>query len=159
MAAAEPTIAELRALVAEFEPGKGHVMPALHKVQDAYGYISRQAIEVVAQQLNTSPALIYGSVSFYDDYRTHPPAHTEVAWCSGPACRLKGGDQVREAIQHTLELPLGGQTDDHQVGLHMGQCQGTCSEAPQLWVNGKVVGNLTVAKAIRMARDWKGSAQ
>jgi NADH:ubiquinone oxidoreductase subunit E len=155
--AAEPTTAELRALVAEFEPGKGHVMPALHKVQDTYGYITREAIEAVAEQLNTTPALVYGCVSFYDDFRTHPAARTEVSWCSGPACRLKGGDQIRAAMQQTLGVSLGGQSEDHEVGFHLGQCIGTCSEAPQVWVNGKVVGDLTVAKAIRLARELKGA--
>ncbi len=153
---AEPTTQELRELVAEFRPGRGHVMPALHKVQNTYGYISREAIEVVARQLNTTPALVFGTVSFYSDFRTHKPSETEVSWCSGPACRVLGGDRIRDAIQHTLELPLGGQTDDHKVGLHMGQCVGTCSEAPQVWVNGKVVGNLTVAGAIQLAREIKG---
>lgn len=155
--AAEPTTAELRALVAEFEPGKGHLMPALHKVQETYGYITRDAIEAVAAQLNTTPALVYGCVSFYDDFRTHPPAHVEISWCSGPACRLKGGDQIRAAMQATLGIALDGQTDDHQVGLHLGQCIGTCSEAPQVWVNGKVVGNLTVAKAIELTRGLRGA--
>jgi NADH:ubiquinone oxidoreductase subunit E len=153
-----PTRQELRELVAEFQPGKGHVMPALHKVQDKYGWISREAIEAVARQLNTTPALIYGAVSFYSDFRTHPPAETELSWCSGPACRLRGGDRVREAIQQTLKLPLGSQTPDHKVGLHLGQCNGTCSEAPQIWVNGKVVGNLTAASAIRLARSLKGDS-
>ena len=156
--AAEPTVQELRALVAEFQPEKGHVMPALHKVQETYGYISREAIEAVARQLNTTPALVYGTVSFYSDYRTHKPASTEISWCSGPACRVLGGDRIREAIQHTLELPLGGQAPDHSVGLHMGQCNGTCSEAPQVWVDGKVVGNLTVSGAIQLAREIKGQA-
>lgn len=154
-AVAEPTTQELRALVAEFEPGKGHVMPALHKVQDEYGWISREAIEAVARQLGTTPALVYGAVTFYTDFRTHRPAATEVAWCSGPACRVRGGDRIREAIQQTLELPLGGQSDDHKIGLHMGQCVGTCSEAPQVWVNGRVVGNLSVSSAIRLARGIK----
>lgn len=153
---AEPTTQELRALVAEFQPGRGHVMPALHKVQKTYGYISREAIEVVARQLNTTPALVFGTVSFYSDFRTHEPPATEITWCSGPACRVLGGDRIRDAIQHTLELPLGGQTPDHKVGLHLGQCNGTCTEAPQVWVNGKVVGNLTVAGAIGLARELKG---
>lgn len=157
--AAEPSIQELRELVAEFKPGRGHLLPALHKVQDTYGYISRPAIEAVARQLNTTPALVFGCVSFYDDLRTHPRPETEIAWCSGPACRLRGGDRIREAIQQTLELPLGAESDDHRYGLHLGQCNGTCSEAPQVWVNGEVMGNLTVAKAIRLARDLKGAAE
>lgn len=152
---AAPTLAELRALVAEFQPGRGHVMPALHKVQDTYGFISRDAVEVIARQLNTTPALVWGTVTYYDDYHAHPQARTQVAWCSGPACRVLGGDRIREAMQQILELPLGGQSDDMRVGLHLGQCNGTCSEAPQVWVDGRVVGNLTVASAIRLARELK----
>lgn len=154
--AAEPTLQDLRDLVANFEPGKGHLMPALHRVQETYGYISRDAIEVVARQLNTTPALVFGCVSFYSDFRTHAPAETEISWCSGPACRVAGGDRIREAMQHTLELPLGEKSEDHRYGIHVGQCIGTCSEAPQVWVNGQVVGNLTVASAIRLARQVKG---
>lgn len=157
--AAEPSAQELRDLVAEFEPNRGHVMPALHKVQERYGYVSRPAIEAVARQLNTTPALIFGAVSFYSDFRTHPPAETEIAWCSGPACRLVGGDRIREALQHTLELPLGGQSEDHRYGMHVGQCNGTCSEAPQIWVNGRVVGNLSVAHAIRLGREIRGGQE
>lgn len=152
----EPSAQELRALVAEFQPGKGHVLPALHKVQDAYGYISRPAIEAVARQLKTTPALIYGAVTFYDDFRTDPPPAKEIAWCSGPTCRLRGGDRIREAIEQTLDLPLGAHSEDHRYGLHLAQCNGTCHEAPQVWLNGKVVGNLTAASAIRLAREVKG---
>jgi NADH:ubiquinone oxidoreductase subunit E len=145
----------LRELVAEFQPNRGHLLPALHRVQDTYGYITRDAIEVIARQLNTTPALVFGAVSFYSDFRTHPRPETEIAWCSGPACRLRGGDRIREAIEYTLDLPLGGASDDHRYGLHLGQCNGTCHEAPQVWVNGEVVGNLTVAAAIRLARRVK----
>jgi NADH:ubiquinone oxidoreductase subunit E len=155
---AEPTLQELRALVAEFQPGKGHVLPALHKVQHHFGYVSREAMEVIARQLNTTPALIYGALSFYADFRTEPPPQTDIAWCSGPTCRVRGGDRIREAMQVTLDLPLGGQSADNRYGFGLGQCNGTCHEAPQVWVNGKVVGNLTVASAIRLAREVKGEA-
>ena len=153
---AEPSAQELRALVAEFLPGKGHVLPALHKVQDTYGYISREAIAVVARQLDSTPALIYGAVSFYDDFRTEAPPEKEIAWCSGPTCRLLGGDRIREAMQQTLDLPLGAESEDHRYGIHLAQCNGTCQEAPQVWLNGKVVGHLTAAKAVRLAREVKG---
>lgn len=154
---AEPTLPQLRELVAEFGPGKGHVLPALHKVQETYGYVSRPAIEVIARQLNTTAALIYGAASFYSDIRTAPPSHEEIAWCSGPTCRLRGGDRIREAIQQVLDLPLGGHSDDHRYGLHMAQCNGTCTEAPQVWLNGTVVGGLTVASAIELARKVKAA--
>jgi NADH:ubiquinone oxidoreductase subunit E len=144
-------------LLAEFAPGKGHVLPALHKVQEHYGYLSREAIGAVARRLNTTAAMVFGAASYYSDFRFTSPPQTRVDWCSGPACRLKGGDRIREALEATFELPLGGQSDDGRYGLRVGQCNGTCSEAPQIWLNGEVVGQLTVARAIRVARDIKAA--
>lgn len=151
----EPGVQELRELVAEFQPGRGHVMPALHKVQRAYGWIPRPAIEAIARQLNTTPALIFGAATFYSDFRTHPPAETEVAWCCGPACRLNGGERIREVLQDELGLGLGEQSADHRLGLHIGQCNGTCHEAPQVWVNGKVTGKLTPDGARDLAQSLR----
>lgn len=154
---AEPTLQELRALVSEFQPNRGHVLPALHKVQHHCGYVSRDAIDVIARQLNTTPALIYGAVSFYSDFRTTPPARTTITWCSGPTCRLKGGDRIREAMQQILQVPLGGTDEEGRCGMSIGQCNGLCTEAPMVWINGEVTGGLTVASAIRLARGVKGS--
>ena len=155
--AEEPGIEELRELVAEFQPDRGHVMPALHAVQNRYGYIPKSAFEVIARQINSTPALIYGAATFYTDFRLHPPARNEIAWCCGPACRVLGGDIIREVIQDELQINLHDQTPDHEVGLHVGQCVGTCSEAPQVWVNGKVKGHLTPESARDLARGLKGA--
>lgn len=156
--AAEPTTRELTDLLAEFGPDRGHVLPALHKVQEHYGYVPRRAFDIIARQLRTTPAMIYGAASFYTDFRTVPPPEHTIDWCSGPACRLKGGDRIREAMEHTLEIPLGEQSDDDRVGFRVGQCNGTCTEAPQVWVDGRVVGRLTVASAIRLARKFREDA-
>jgi NADH:ubiquinone oxidoreductase subunit E len=153
---AEPTLKDLRELVSEFEPGRGHVLPALLKVQEKYGWVSAKAMDVIARQLVSTPALIFGAATFYSDIRTTPPPETEIAWCSGPTCRLLGGDRIREALQHVLDLPLGGHSEDHRYGLHLGQCNGTCHQAPMVWVNGKVTGPLSVAGAIRLAREVRG---
>lgn len=157
--AAEPTTRELRELVAEYEFERGHLLPALIEVQERYGYVSREAIEALARQFRTTPALVYGAVSFYADFRTEPPPEREIVWCSGPACRLRGGDRIREALQHTLGLPLDAQSEDGAYGFRLGQCNGTCSEAPQVWVDGEVAGCLTVAGAVAIARDVKGEGE
>ena len=157
--AAEPTTRELRELVAEYEFERGHLLPALIEVQERYGYVSREAIEALARQFRTTPALVYGAVSFYADFRTEPPPEREIVWCSGPACRLRGGDRIREALQHTLGLPLDAQSEDGAYGFRLGQCNGTCSEAPQVWVDGEVEGCLTVAGAVAIARDVKGEGE
>ncbi|MQA00885.1 MAG: hypothetical protein GEU80_16455 [Dehalococcoidia bacterium] len=151
--------AQVRALIADLKPNDGDLLIALHRVQHRYGYISREAMEVVAEQLDLFAAEVYGATTFYSEFRLEPPAATTVRWCSGPACRLRNGTGIRDAMLATLGLQtLGEQTADGRVGLTVGQCNGTCELAPQVWVDrtedhsSRVVGQLTAARAVRLAR-------
>ena len=46
--------AELRALLEGLRPDDGDLLEALHRIHHRYGYISREAMEVVAEQLRLS---------------------------------------------------------------------------------------------------------
>jgi NADH:ubiquinone oxidoreductase subunit E len=147
---------EIQQLVSEFKPGDADLIPALHKVQHRYGYIPKEAIGVVAKQLRLGEAHVYGAVTFYAELRTIPPPKTRVDWCSGPACRLKGSEHVRRILESVLGIGMEENTADDRVGLHLAQCNGTCDFAPQVWVNGTVIGPLTATETVHMARELKG---
>ena len=149
---------EVQRLIAEFQSGNADLLPALHKVQHRYGYIPKEAMAVVARQLRLGEAHVYGAVTFYSELRTTPPPETRIDWCSGPACRLKGGENVRLVLETVLGIGMEENTAGDKLGLHLAQCNGTCDFAPQLWVDGKVVGHLTVADTIRLARELKGNS-
>ncbi len=151
--------AELRALVADLMPDDGKLMAALHRVHHRYGFLSREALEVVAEQLDMYPAHVYGAASFYDEFRMEPPPETTLRWCSGPACRLLNANGIRDAMLATLGLgDLGERTSDGRIQIVNGQCNGTCEQAPMVWVEAprehqrRAVGKLTAASAIRMTR-------
>lgn len=145
----------VRALVAEFRPGGGDLLPALHKVQHEYGYLPRAAVEEVARQVGIPATQAWGAVTFYSELRTVPPADITVGWCSGPACRLKGGEQIRRIMEAEFGFPMREQSIDGHVDLHLAQCNGQCRLAPMVWLNGEERGNLTMAEAVRLARRLK----
>lgn len=147
---------EIQQLISEFKPGAADLIPALHKVQHRYGYVPKEAIGVVAKQLRLGEAHVYGAVTFYAELRTIPPPKTRVDWCTGPACRLKGGERVRRVLESVLGIGMEENTPDNRVGLHLAQCNGTCDFAPQVWVNGTVIGPLTATETVHLARELKG---
>ncbi len=149
---------EIQQLVRDFKPGDGDLLAALHAVQHHYGYIPKPAIGVVARQLRLSEAKVYGAITFYSEYRLTPPPQVSIDWCSGPACRLKGGDRIRRVLEAELGIAMGENTEDNRLGLHYAQCNGTCEHAAQVWVNGDVVGPLTAADTVRLARRLKEEA-
>ncbi|MFA7248425.1 MAG: NAD(P)H-dependent oxidoreductase subunit E [Dehalococcoidia bacterium] len=156
--------AQIRALVSEFRPNHGDLLAALHRVQHEYGYISREAMEVVAEQLHLFAAQVYGAVSYYEEFRFEPPAAVDIRWCSGPACRGRNGGGIRDAILATLGVEMDGQTEDGRVGVRLGQCIGTCELAPQVWIEerathtNEIIGDLNAAKAVKIARALRDGA-
>jgi len=151
--------AEIRALIADLRPADADLLEALHRVQGRYGYVPPEAMRVIAEQLRLSPAHVYGATSYYSELRTlPPPAHT-VAWCSGLSCRLKNSDGILRALEAVLGCPLGSRSEDDRVELVRGQCNGSCELAPQLWLDGRVVGRLDAARAVTLARALRDGAE
>ncbi len=150
---------EVQQLIAEFQPGNADLLAALHAVQHRYGYIPKESIAVVARQLHLGEAHVYGTVTFYSELRTTPPPETRIDWCSGPACRLKGSENLRLVLESLLGIGMEENTAGDKLGLHLAQCNGTCDFAPQLWVDGKVVGPLSAVDTVRLARELKGEAK
>jgi NADH:ubiquinone oxidoreductase subunit E len=149
---------EVRQLLEGMAPGEGDLLEALHRVQHRYGYVPKAAIPAVAQHLRLPESRIYGAITFYSEFRETPPPETLVSWCSGPACYIKGGADIRDVLEQLLGCGLGENTPDNRLGLHLGQCNGTCDNAPQVWVDGKVVGPLTPSKTVDLVRELKEQA-
>ena len=145
----------LDAALADLEPGKGSVLAALHRAQHAFGWVPRAAMSRIARRLRLSDAQVYGPATFYSEFRLTPPPRTLVSWCSGPTCRVLGGERIKTILEKTLECRLGENGPGDDYGLWLGQCNGTCEQAPQLWLNGRVVGKLTLAESARLAQRIK----
>ncbi len=146
---------ELEALVADLKPDDAGLLAVLHRIQEAYGYVPPEAIPLLATKLRTTPARVFGAISFYSEIRTEPPPRLAISWCSGPACRLKGSENIRRAMEAILGIGLGQSTPDRALGLRLHQCDGTCSLAPLIRLNGRPRGPLTVSEAIRLARELR----
>ena len=147
---------EIEQLLTDLKPDNADLLAVLHRIQEAYGHVPPQAIPLLAEKLHTTPAMIYGAISFYSEIRREPPARTTISWCSGPACRLKGSENIRRALEAVLGIGLKESTADKAVGLHLVQCDGTCALAPLVRLDGRPKGPLTVCEAIRLARELKG---
>ena len=138
-----------------FTSDNADLLETLHIIQEHFGYLSKEALEVVSEVLSLSVAHVYGTATYYADFRFVPPPDTIIGWCSGPACLLKNGVGIRDAMLAEFETELGAQRANPSGEVCMAQCNGTCEQAPQIWLNDKVLGKLTVVQAIELARSIK----
>ncbi|MCC6717533.1 MAG: NAD(P)H-dependent oxidoreductase subunit E [Acetobacteraceae bacterium] len=120
------------------------VLPMLHALQAHFGYIHRDATALVAEAVNLSRAEIHGTISFYHDFRSTPPAARVIRLCRAEACQAVGCEAlVTEAAR--LGVPVDGPAAD-DVAIESVYCLGNCALGPSALVDGALVGRLDAAR-------------
>ncbi len=135
-----------RAIVSNHTHLEGPLMPILHAVQEAFGFVPEEAVPVIAQELNLSRAEVHGVVTFYHDFRREPAGRTVVKMCRAEACQAMGCESLVKHAEDRLGVECGGTTADGRVTLETIYCLGLCATAPSAMVDGKIVGRLDAAK-------------
>lgn len=156
---ANEAVLEVQSLLEGLMPGEGDLLEALHRIQHHYGYVPQEAVPALSRHLHLPPSRVYGALTYYSEFRQTPPPDTLISWCSGPACFIKGGADVRMILERLVGCSMGENGPDNKLGLHLGQCNGTCDNAPQVWVNGRVVGPLTLAGTVQLVQRLKEGEQ
>ncbi|HOW31841.1 MAG TPA: NAD(P)H-dependent oxidoreductase subunit E [Bacteroidales bacterium] len=135
-------IAQLQAICKEFNNDKGELINVLHKAQHLFGYLPAEAQEVIAKELNTSVAHVYGVVSFYSFFTMTPKGEYPISICMGTACYVRGAEKVLDEFKRILKVKVGETTGDGKFSLSCLRCVGACGLAPVVMVGEKVYGRV-----------------
>ena len=135
----------------------GALLPMLHAVQDTLGFVPAQAVPIIAEALNLSRAEVHGVVSFYHDFRRHPPGRHVLRLCRAEACQSMGAVRVAELVQRETGIGFGETTADGDLTLEAVYCLGNCACAPAAMLDGEVVGRLDEAGVRTLLRRPGGA--
>ena len=107
--------------------GRRHLLlPVLHAVTDAVGWISEGGLNYVARRLSVPPAEVYGVVTFYALFATEPRAPHVAHVCDDVACAPSGGEEI--AARLTQEL--GPEGEGKTACWVRSPCLGLCERRP-----------------------------
>jgi formate dehydrogenase subunit gamma len=147
--------ARLETLVAQHAQRPGAMLPILHEIQAAFGFIPPSAIPLVAHALNVSRAEVYGVITFYADFRTEPPGRAIIQVCRGEACQAKGGCELEAHAKRSLGIDYHQTTPDQAVTLEPVYCLGNCACSPSVRVGDEIYGRVDAA----MFDEWVAEAK
>ena len=131
-----------RSLMEPWSADEGGLLPALHALQEAYGYIDDRAVPLLADVFNLSRAEVTGVVSFYHDFRREPPGRHVVKVCRAEACQAMGCERLVAELEARLGTPVDGTSPDGAVTLETVYCLGNCALSPAALVDGKLHGRV-----------------
>jgi len=119
------------------EQRRSAVMAALAIAQDELGWLSKEAMEEVADYLGMPPIAVYEVATFYSMYNLKPIGRHKIAICTNLPCALSGATRAAEHLKRRLGIGFGETTGDGAFTLKEGECFGACGDAPVLLVNNK----------------------
>lgn len=126
--------AVMRAIDAHREQ-RGALMPILHAVQDALGYVPPDSLGVIAHELNLSRAEVHGVVTFYHHFRSTPPGRHVVQICRAEACQALGARALERHAKKILGIDFHETTADGAISLEPVYCLGNCGCGPSVMVD------------------------
>ena len=128
------------------------ILPCLQHLQRAFGYITDESVDAVAEFLNVSRAEVIGVLTYYHDLRRTPPPAVAVGVCVAEACQAQGVRSLVGDIEREFAVTLGGETNAAPIEFAKIYCFGNCALGPAVMVNGRLLGRCDLA-SVRTAVD------
>jgi len=134
---------------------ESNLISIMHKAQDLYGYLCRDAMDEVALTMNIPTAHIWGVATFYHYFKLKKPGKHVIAVCLGTACYIKGSGEILESLKEELKVNIGETSADGIFTLEEARCLGACGLAPVMMIDGKIYGSLTPKKALDVLKEYR----
>jgi len=119
--------ATLNTIFAKHQHQPGALLPILHDIQHALGYVPDEAVPLIAKQLNMSRAEVHGVITYYHHFRQTPPGRHVVRVCCAEACQANGSEELAAHAANSLQ--------NANVTLEPVYCLGLCSIGPNIQID------------------------
>ena len=139
----------VRELLSHFKPqdhqeAQELILAALQEINEHFGYVSREAAELVADHLGTTVNRVYGLLTFYADFRTEPRGKHFMLLCHGMSCYVLGSQRLAAELKSRYGIEDGETTADGELTVQIvNGCLGVCDRAPIAKLDQDFHGELT----------------
>lgn len=130
--------------LAKYPEKRSAVMPVLWMAQNKYGWLSSNAIQLVADTIGMPYAQVYGVATFYTQYFKKPVPKYVFDVCTCFACGELGGDDILNHAKSYTKCDDKGYSEDGLFYFRHAECLGACDTGPMAQVtNRHYLHNLT----------------
>ena len=130
------------------------VIPLLWRAQEQEGWLSRPAIEAVAEMLNMAYIRVLEVASFYFMFQLQPVgsvAHIQI--CGTTSCMICGAEDLVGVCREKIADKPHQLSADGKFSWEEVECLGACANAPMAQIGKDYYEDLTAARLIEMLDD------
>ena len=126
------------------------VLPLLHCVQDAQGFVTEADAAAIADYIGMPAIQVVEALSWYSMFDREPQGRYVIKVCRNIACSLRGSERVVAHLSRRLGIEVGQTTPDGRFTLETVECLASCGTAPAMQVNRTYHEQLDEAKLDRI---------
>ncbi|MGR9053627.1 MAG: NAD(P)H-dependent oxidoreductase subunit E [Gammaproteobacteria bacterium] len=112
------------------------LMEILRRIQAQYRHIPKEAIELLAAELNIPTTRIIGVIEFYSFFHLTPRGRYDILISDSITDHMLGKHNLMEYLSDKLNVTAGSVRADGLVSLNDTSCTGMCDQGPAGLVNG-----------------------
>ena len=136
------------------------VIPLLDLAQrQNLGWLSKTAIEKVAETLSMSYIRVLEVATFYSMFNLEPVGENFVQICRTTPCWLRGSDKLVQIAKEVSNTKLGETSDDKKFTIVEVECLGACCNAPMVQINDDYYEDLNEGSFKKLLTDLKQSKE
>jgi formate dehydrogenase subunit gamma len=115
-------------------------------VQEVLRFVPKDAVPLIARELNLSVAEVHGVVSFYHYFLQERPGRHVMHLCRAEACQALGSVALEAHVKAKLGVDFHGTTPDGAITLEPVYCLGNCAMGPSLMIDHQLHGRVTAER-------------
>ena len=143
MTESNTTQATVQKIITALKDKPGALLPILHAIQDALGYVPAESVPAIAKALNLSRAEVHGVISFYHYFRDTQPGKHTIHLCRAESCQAMGARQLENHVKTKLGIGFHETTADGKFSLESVYCLGNCACSPAMQIDEEIYGRVT----------------
>jgi len=147
--------AAVRKICQSFGRDRCRMMDIVRAVQEKFGCVSGEALELIAKEVKAHRVEVESVVSFYAFLSERPKGKVVIRLCNCLSCLFSGAERVAKAFEEALGIEVGQMTADGAIGLEHTPCIGMCDQAPAALVDDVVVTGLSTDSARQIVAELR----
>lgn len=150
----EENIENAKKIIAKYPVGKARsaVMPLLYLAQEQNNnYISKEAIEYIAEFIDIPVIKVYEVASFYTMFNLERVGHHHIQVCGTVPCWLVGANEIIDEV--SKKVKKNHVSESGMLSLKEVECLGACTGAPVVQINDTYYENMSAQKIREILMD------
>ena len=146
---------EIKAIAATEGNRRTRLINVVRKVQQSYGQVSDEMIDLIAEALGMERIEVEGVVSFYHFLSKEKVGRHPIYLNNSAVSEMMGFEEVARAFKEAAGIDFGETSPDGLFSLHKTSCIGMSDQEPAALIDNLPFTSLTVEKARKIIEGLK----